>query len=336
MESSITAFASYRMPGEKDFTSVASNHEVRIADAIDLTASNRFYVTSFDKKVIFYFTPDETKTNEFFKTDFELSRAPKAIKKSGYTHQVDNIKRKIKAQEFEKVVLSRVKLADKTEDFDPYELFSALCEKYPNAFVYLFYSELSGLWIGATPELLISKQKDTYETVSLAGTKLIDEAWTAKEEEEQQFVTDFITEIINGKCKKVAVNHREDHVIGAIKHLKTLIEFEPYLPLEINDIISKLQPTPAVCGIPKADAMEYIKKMESHSRSFYTGALGPIGIANQTSLFVNLRCMQVCKDALALYVGGGITTDSDAKSEWLETERKANVLLDVIEGLELV
>ena len=49
-----------------------------------------------------------------------------------------------------------------------------------------------------------------------------------------------------------------------------------------------------------------------------------------TSLFVNLRCMQLVIKKAILYAGAGITEDSIPDKEWEETELKLNTLLKVI------
>jgi isochorismate synthase len=49
-----------------------------------------------------------------------------------------------------------------------------------------------------------------------------------------------------------------------------------------------------------------------------------------SSLFVNLRCMQLAGRFAHLYVGGGITAESDPHSEWRETEMKAETMLSVL------
>ncbi len=326
MEKKIKAFVSYRMPGEKDFQSIGSYGDVHIHDKVDMTRTDTFFVSSFDKKVIFDIPTDTKKTNEFFSCDMELNNTPKEIKRTSYLHQIELFKKKIKKGLFSKIVLSRTKHQDTPENFDPYQLFNTLCTAYPNAFVYLFYSELSGLWIGATPEFLIQKVGDSFKTVALAGTKLTTENWTDKEKEEQQYVTNYIRDLIEDKSKSIKVHKIKDHLIGNIKHLKTEIDFELYFNDEINALTNKLQPTPAVCGVPQDVTMDTIKRTESHARSFYTGIIGPVGINNETELFVNLRCMQVCKNKLVFYAGGGITEDSNAKDEWQETERKIEIL----------
>ena len=50
----------------------------------------------------------------------------------------------------------------------------------------------------------------------------------------------------------------------------------------------------------------------------------------EIDLFVNLRCMKITPGYLSLYVGGGITLDSDASDEWDETRLKAESLLKVM------
>ena len=53
-------------------------------------------------------------------------------------------------------------------------------------------------------------------------------------------------------------------------------------------------------------------------------------IDNQSSLYVNLRCMQLQKETAQLYVGAGITADSIPAAEWRETVLKSETLLNVL------
>ena len=69
---------------------------------------------------------------------------------------------------------------------------------------------------------------------------------------------------------------------------------------------------------------------EGYDRRFYTGFLGPLGIKDESHLYVNLRCMQLHHNQAILYVGAGITKESDPDKEWLETEAKCQTLLKVI------
>jgi isochorismate synthase len=94
-------------------------------------------------------------------------------------------------------------------------------------------------------------------------------------------------------------------------------------------MLQLLHPTSAVCGMPKEPALQFILDNEKHSRAFYSGFLGPVNVASETHIFVNLRCMQIYTDKAVLYAGAGITADSDPQKEWEETELKCLTLLNV-------
>ena len=49
-----------------------------------------------------------------------------------------------------------------------------------------------------------------------------------------------------------------------------------------------------------------------------------------TNLFVNLRCMQLENKDCSIYIGGGITRDSDPDKEWEETVSKTQVIKKVL------
>ena len=49
-----------------------------------------------------------------------------------------------------------------------------------------------------------------------------------------------------------------------------------------------------------------------------------------SKLFVNLRCMKIDANSATLFVGGGITIDSEPESEWEETQHKLQTMLQVI------
>ena len=96
------------------------------------------------------------------------------------------------------------------------------------------------------------------------------------------------------------------------------------------EFINKLQPTPAVCGLPKDRALDLIMKTEQHNREYYAGFCGPINYLHKTDLFVNLRCMKILKGQFALFVGGGLTAKSEPEKEWAETELKSETLKRII------
>ncbi len=263
--------------------------------------------------------------------------------KPEYCELVEKAVQEIHSGNFQKVVLSRLLEVKLAETFHPLVMFDALCEAYPTAFVSLVALPGIGTWIGATPELLFSLKNDEFLTVSLAGTRPVApgnngwaRTWGEKEIVEQEIVSEFIRDCF----KKLGIdNYSEQPVrtvqIGNLLHLQT--EFKaPHISefgkKTVERLLGSLHPTPAVCGVPQKFAREFIKNEEFHDREFYTGFLGPVNLQNQSQLFVNLRCLQLLQNSALVYVGGGITFDSNPEQEWLETELKLEALLKFVFG----
>jgi len=254
--------------------------------------------------------------------------------KAQYIEGCQSLIDRISSGEAGKVVYSRIKILPNNSQQHPAGLLFDLHKSYPGAFCYLFYSPPTGLWMGASPETLLRKTGETMHTMALAGTrKCVPEnkntdPWPEKDIREQQFVTDYI----RSKLKKIGIQNLQisktkTHQAGAIEHIRTDFSFRVENNKNIlSRVVEVLHPTPAVCGQPKKEAMQMIRETEKHQREYYSGFLGPVNFDNKTDLFVNLRCMKMIGTNFALYIGGGITSESVAENEWLETEMKADIL----------
>ena len=248
--------------------------------------------------------------------------------KNRFENLVNNSVKAIKSGEFDKLVVSR-KLVF-SDEVDVFQTYQNLLKTYQTAFRYLFFHPKVGLWMGATPEQLLKIEANHFETVALAGTQLFSEQveWTSKEIQEQQFVTDYIVE----NCKDLASNFEVSEPFtvqaGKLAHIKTKISGSISEENEAT-LISKLHPTPAVCGLPKEKAKEFIIENENYDRRFYAGFLGEWNVNKTTNLFVNLRCMEI--GAMnSIYVGCGITKDSEPEKEFIETQNKSETIKNII------
>ena len=253
---------------------------------------------------------------------------------------------------FEKVVLSR-KFQINFEK-TPLELFQELLSKYSTAFCYLWYHPKVGLWLGATPEILLKTNNKWFTTMSLAGTKAntgsADPVWGKKELEEQMLVTKYICNVLADKVSQLKVSKTESVRAGNLWHLRTSVSG---LMEEggLQEIVKALHPTPAVCGIPKTTTKDFILDNENYNREYYTGFLGELNFMEQkdrfsdghnqenkayekperkTQLFVNLRCMQLQDNKATIYVGGGVTKGSKPEKEWEETIDKSVTMLSIL------
>lgn len=230
----------------------------------------------------------------------------------------------------EKIILSRIKKVGTQKN--GLEIFNLLNSTYKNTFNYIFSSVETGIWIGATPELLLKADAHIVSTVSLAGTKPNDgfSEWTQKERDEQKIVTDFILKAFQeNKISEITASKTYTAKAGPVEHLKTDIHGKIETENQIYALLKSLHPTPATCGIPKAEAKAKIVEVEIHQRKFYTGFIG-INTDDLKYYFVNLRCLKLQKKYAFLHVGGGLTGASVAEREWAETERKADTLEKVL------
>ena len=96
--------------------------------------------------------------------------------------------------------------------------------------------------------------------------------------------------------------------------------------LFLRQLAAALHPTPAVCGLPKTEALTRILTTESLDRRYYAGFLGWWG-QDEAALYVNLRCLKLYAGGVRLYAGGGILPESTLEQEWQETCHKMCTML---------
>ena len=294
-------------------------------------------------------------------------------KRSAHIELVAKAVKALKAGEMQKVVLSRKEDVE-LNDPNPLKLLKELLNTYPTAFVYCWFHPKVGCWLGATPETLLKIEGRRFITMALAGTQkysgTMDVTWGEKEKQEQQFVTDSILQDLEKadvSSDEVGSSEPYSAKAGNLLHLRTDIfgqipnsKFQIPKDKEgtaaihrgsVERIISALHPTPAVCGLPKEKAREFILSEENYDREFYTGFLGELNlqknlqrsrtrrnvenlayraVKKETDLYVNLRCMKMEEGKAVLFVGGGITKDSVPEDEWQETVNKAETMKKVL------
>lgn len=240
----------------------------------------------------------------------------------------------LKRKEFRKLVLSRSHSIAKPINYSFFESFLKGMQLYSQMMSYICYTPSTGLWVGNTPEIMLTGENEQWNTVSLAGTqslissKGLDE-WDQKNIEEQNVVSEYIHDIIVSHASNVKENGPYTALAGTVAHLKT--DFTFYLNNnKIGDLLNELYPTPAICGFPKKEAFQFIIQNEFYNRKYYSGIIGMLNPEGKTDLYVNLRCAEINDSYITLYAGGGIMPTSSIESEWEETGVKMQTLLNVL------
>lgn len=343
-------FVSYRLPGTSQPVTCFGGTIVKKKPA---PKKNYFVFAPFDTNGVhptLYFRYTHTFTGFETGKQHELNlpnqniisgnnNKPIEVSEAGYYAQANKIIGLIKKGMVEKVVLSRIIARKFNQKDKAAATFEALCKIYPQAFVYFFSDGEKNQWMGASPETLLKVESGNCETMSLAGTLPLEKLnekfiWTEKEYKEQRIVSDFIREqLFNCRVENVQELGPTTIAAGNMAHLCTQFNFQLSDSVKTSEIIHKLHPTPAVCGWPAKQAMELIRQTELHDRSYYCGYLGNVESNGNMQLFVNLRCLQLTENEAYVYVGGGLTAESEVEKEWNETLLKSETLGAVISNI---
>lgn len=321
-------FVAYALPGGKDWTCLKGEWE---SLGENNSAEKGFIVSNFigDKFILDNSDPVAMDYNFFAN-----SRIPDSNEESKetYLENVDKLIQELHCDEYKKIVYSRSKLVSSNRPFS--EVIDALLNEDSSVFRYVMIAPNNEIWMGASPEVLIAQKNGIGRSMALAGTqknldiKLKEYVWGVKEVEEHEYVVDYISNVFK-KCNlSFEKDERATSLAGPVVHLKT--SFKNITPLkDLIGLFTRLHPTPAVCGIPKEKTKSRIIDIETRDRSYYTGLIGVIS-EEDSSVFVNLRSMKRVQQGYELFVGGGITKESDAVSEWNETELKSQTLMKLI------
>lgn len=361
-------FVVYRKPNENIVKGILQNND-KLNTVEDFTESG-FVFAPFNDKETSILIPiknskvlrcdaviqSEAKRNEesFIPNNSVIQSVAKRNEESFHINLVKKVINAIEGKQFQKVVLSRCECVELSNS-NPIQIFKHLLEKYKTAFVYCWYHPKVGLWLGATPEVLLKTEGNRFSTMALAGTQdykeTLNVTWQNKEKQEQQFVTDFIIGSLQSSVNSLKTSEVKTIKAGNLLHLQTRIYGTlNFKLLNFKQLLCNLHPTPAVCGLPKETAKQFILVNENYKREFYTGFLGELNfketksrntnrrnvennayasIKTVSNLYVNLRCMQLKNNNALIYVGGGITKDSIPEKEWEETVSKSLVMKNV-------
>lgn len=247
------------------------------------------------------------------------------------------------AGDFDKIVLSRRSEEHLPAGESPLQLFLRACSHYPRMFIALVSIPRAGLWLMATPEILLERVGTEWHTMALAGTMRLTEGqlcfdtpactmpqdaicWSDKNVREQRYVASYIRERLSAYAGVIRESRPYTARAGYLVHLRSDFMFTLHDGNDIGRIIESLHPTPAVCGIPRSSAYDFICQNEGFDRGYYSGFAGVKDVSGATHLYVTLRCMQIEDTKCTLYAGGGLLRDSAEEAEWAETEAKMDTM----------
>lgn len=238
-----------------------------------------------------------------------------------------------------KVVLAREVVVTADAAFDRWTVLERLRTTYPGCHLY----SVEG-FVGASPELLVSRAGDIVRSHPMAGTAARggDPASDArlaatllastKDREEHQITIDMVHDTLLNWCSYVDYEAEPSIVpVANVQHLATLVEGRLSQPApSVLELVRALHPTPAVCGTPRDAALAFIREREGFDRDRYAGAVGWVDGRGNGSWAVSVRCAALDGATARVYAGNGIVAESDAQSELAETRAKLQAMLSAL------
>jgi isochorismate synthase len=251
---------------------------------------------------------------------------------------------RIRAGDFEKIVLAREVAVHAPADHDPAAVFGVLRAAFDSCYVFCA-GRGDAAFIAASPELLVRREGLRASTVALAGSTrrsadpAVDDHLaeqlmrSEKDREEQAIVSRRIARALRPHAVWVTAPDEPTIVKAAnIQHLATPIRAQLTHPRSAIELAGVLHPTPAVGGEPHAAATPRIPAFEGLDRGWYAGPVGWTDANEDGEFCVALRCALLRGREARLYAGGGVVRDSEPAAELAETEVKLGALLPVLSG----
>ncbi len=266
--------------------------------------------------------------------------ATEELGEAAFTRWVEEILAGIRRGEFEKVVAARSVGFELSPTPDPVRVLGRLRVLAPECTRFALRRG-AATFLGATPERLVSLRAGVVETEALAGSiragdparraELLD---SSKERAEHELVAGELVRRLESLATEIRRPDRpEVRSLRHVLHLWTPIRAVLREPLHVLDLVERLHPTPAVGGVPTAEALSFIAEREPGERGWYAGPIGWCDARGEGEFAVALRSGLLEGTRANLYAGAGIVRASNAHSEWLETRLKLMALTSAL-GLD--
>ena len=230
---------------------------------------------------------------------------------------------------------------------EPWTVFSHSIASNPAPYSGFVHMKDEGFaLVSASPESLLSTEDGIITTAPIKGTaprgasdaeeSLLREDMISdrKERAEHRMLVDLMRNDVGriSKPNQVWVDRFDVEAYAEVQHLVSRIKGELDDDVDIFDCIENVFPGGSITGCPRTVVCAAIDELERRPRSFWTGSMGWFDSSTGFSSWnILIRTAELRKKSGRWYsrvtAGGGITIESNPKSEVAEAKWKANALL---------
>ncbi len=252
---------------------------------------------------------------------------------------VEEVRRTLVDSGHRKAVLARAVQVEADRPLSRHRILRALRSAYPSCMLFA----VDG-FVGASPELLVSRRGDVVRSRPMAGTapragdptedlRLATSLLaSAKDREEHQITIDMVHDTLLRWCSYLDWEPEPSiAAVANVQHLSTLMEGRLSAPPpSVVEMVAALHPTPAVGGSPTTAALELIDRVEKLDRARYAGPVGWVDAEGNGDWAVGIRSAELEDGTARIFAGVGVVADSDPEAELAETQAKLQALLSAV------
>jgi menaquinone-specific isochorismate synthase len=253
-----------------------------------------------------------------------------------YAGAVAHAQGEIRRGVLDKVVLARRLVVEFDRPTAPSAVLRRLASREPSATAFLAPGPGVGTFVGASPELLVSRRGRRVRSHPLAGTAAPDHSQrlldSVKDLDEHRLVVRDIVSTLEPRCEELRLPAAPTLVpLASMTHLGTPISgrlraVAGGIPSAL-ELVAALHPTPAVAGVPRDRALALIGQLEPGGRGPWAGPVGWLDAAGDGDFVLGLRSLTLSGRRAELWAGAGVVSASDPSAELAETDLKLAAVL---------
>ncbi len=247
-------------------------------------------------------------------------------------------------EKLDKVVMSRSVKLEFAHNYSWTQWLEHLLDTREEAFVFGLRSPSGRVFMGRSPERLLAWNSRGFELDAIAGTRsrvgtLQQDRAAArelqdspKEKREHRLVSEAIAEVLSGEGLTFTAGEEEKLLqLEHVQHMRSRFSGQWASLDEARGfrLLQRLHPTPAVGGVPRPTALDFLRRHEAFERGWFAGYIGFIaGAAGEFA--IGIRSALCFQKQLHVFAGAGIVEASEPLAEWRETEQKMQNFLGLL------
>ncbi len=249
----------------------------------------------------------------------------------------------LEEEQLQKLVLACTLTVEQPSGFHWLGTLQNLRQQYHNCYIFSTGQDWQDIFLGASPERLVSIREGLLWADALAGSRPRGETdhedqqlrdglyHSPKERHEHQVIVEFLCQTLD-QLGMTCEFPTEPRILelSNIQHLQTLIQARVCQPIHILEIVAALHPTPAVAGYPRARARQWLEQLEAFDRNGYAAPLGWVTPQGEGEFIVGIRSAHLQGTRAHLFAGAGIVKGSQPEREWQEILLKLQAMMSAL------